>query len=490
MSTPFGPDSPGPRFDEPSASTPTAPRDTAPPTPGVIAPELGTVEAAVRATPRTKSATGRGFAERGGLAAAGTGPRLSGLVGGLRESTASLRERAGRVRTAVVERVGGRHDEDPLAAGTPSEAVTLGGDDGRGGERRVGRDGQGGRDGRRKRQRDDIMVPPMEFTSYYGHNIVKPAPWKAEIPAYLYLGGLAAGSALVAAGGEMTGRHELQRNSRLIALAALGGSTVALVSDLGKPSRFLNMMRTVKLTSPMSVGSWILAGFGAFTGVAATSEVMRYVVPADVPGQWFWPIGDRLASLGAGALSAPLAAYTAVLLADTATPTWHASYRQLPFVFVGSALAAAGGAAIAVTDPAECAPARRMAVGGALLDLGAFQIMEGRLGLLGEPLHAGRPGTVLKAAKALTVMGAVLAPFSARSRVAGALAGAALNAGSACTRFGVFEAGMESARDPKYTVVPQRERLERRLAQTPEERAADSAQTRVAHHTGLIVSPH
>jgi hypothetical protein len=33
--------------------------------------------------------------------------------------------------------------------------------------------------------------------------------------------------------------------------------------------------------------------------------------------------------------------------------------------------------------------------------------------------------------------------------------------GSACTRFGVFEAGLESARDPKYVVVPQRERLEK-----------------------------
>ena len=334
------------------------------------------------------------------------------------------------------------------------------------------------------------MVPPMEFTSYYGHNIVKPAPWKSEIPAYLYLGGLAAGSALLASGGEFTGRRALQRNTRLIALGALGGSMGALIKDLGKPSRFVNMMRTVKLTSPMSVGSWILAGFGTFTGIAATSEVMRYVVPAEVPGQWFWPIGDRLASLGAGAFAAPLAAYTAVLLSDTATPTWHASYKQLPFVFVGSALAAAGGAAIAVTDPAECGPARRLATGGALLDLGAFHLLEGRLGLLGEPMRTGRPGALLTAAKALTLTGAVLAPFSARSRTVGVLAGAALNLGSACTRFGVFEAGIASAKDPKYTVIPQRERLERRLQQSPEERAAAARETRVAHHTGMIVSPY
>ncbi|MDO5626817.1 MAG: polysulfide reductase NrfD [Mobilicoccus sp.] len=321
----------------------------------------------------------------------------------------------------------------------------------------------GAEGGRRRRQREDVMVPPAEFSSYYGRNIVKPAPWKHEIPTYLYLGGLAAGSALLAAGAEMTGRRELQRNSRLIALGALGGSTAALIADLGKPSRFLNMMRTVKLTSPMSVGSWILGGFGAFTGAAAASEVLRFVVPKSVPGQQLWPVGDRLASLGAGAFSAPLAAYTAVLLADTATPTWHASYPQLPFVFVGSALAAAGGAAMMTTDTVQCAPARRLAIAGSGLELAAFQVMSSRLGMLAEPLHEGRAGSHLRLAKALTVAGVALTALAGRHRGAAVVAGLALNAGSALTRFGVFEAGMVSARDPKYTVVPQRQRLEQRL---------------------------
>lgn len=486
MSTPFGQDTPGPRFDQPAPAAPTAPRDAAAPTPGVIAPEIGTIDAALRSRPQREAVDlGRRAAGLGRRAASGAGTRMSDLLAGIRGGTSTLRRTAGHLSGVVAERITGAHHSDPVSGSTPSETVRSAAGDERGAQ---GAPGRG--EGRRRRQRDDIMVPPMEFTSYYGHNIVKPAPWKSEIPSYLYLGGLAAGSALVAAGGEMTGRHELQRNSRLIALGALGGSMGALIKDLGKPSRFLNMMRTVKLTSPMSVGTWILTGFGTFTGIAATSEVMRYVVPADVPGQWFWPIGDRLASLGAGAFSAPLAAYTAVLLSDTATPTWHASYKQLPFVFVGSALAAAGGAAIAVTDPAECGPARRMATGGALLDLGAFHLLEGRLGLLGEPMRTGRPGRLLTAAKMLTLTGAALAPFSARSRAVGVLAGAALNAGSACTRFGVFEAGIASAKDPKYTVIPQRERLERRLEQSPEERAAAAKETRVAHHTGMIVAPY
>uniref|UniRef100_UPI0008388C51 NrfD/PsrC family molybdoenzyme membrane anchor subunit n=1 Tax=Piscicoccus intestinalis TaxID=746033 RepID=UPI0008388C51 len=325
--------------------------------------------------------------------------------------------------------------------------------------------GRGGRKGRRRKGRpDDVMVPDAQFSSYYGRPIVKPAPWTWEIPTYLYLGGLAAGSSLVASGGEMTGRHELQRNARLVSLVALGGSTAALIGDLGKPSRFLNMMRTVKLTSPMSVGSWILAGFGAFTGAAAFSEVMHFALPEDVPLKELWPIGDRLTAIGAGFFSAPLAAYTAVLLSDTATPTWHEAHQELPFVFVGSALACAGGAAMATTSPRETGPARFMAVTGSMVELVAHAAMERRLGLLAEPLHEGRAGTLLTAAKAATVAGAALTVVGGRNRAVAALAGLALNAGSALTRFGIFYGGIESAKDPKYTVIPQKQRLAARRA--------------------------
>jgi hypothetical protein len=67
----------------------------------------------------------------------------------------------------------------------------------------------------------------------------------------------------------------------------------------------------------------------------------------------------------------------------------------------------------------------------------------------------------MKAAKALTVAGAAGSLLAGRSRAMAVVSGAALMAGSACTRFGIFEAGQESARDPKYTVVPQRERVDR-----------------------------
>jgi hypothetical protein len=239
-----------------------------------------------------------------------------------------------------------------------------------------------------------------------------------------------------------------------------------LVKDLGKPSRALNMMRTVKLTSPMSVGTWILTAFGGFAGLAAAAEASRDVLDPGSGAARALRAVEPVATAGSALFAAPLAAYTAVLLADTATPTWHESYRELPFVFVGSASAAAAGAALVTVPSDQAGPARRLAVAGAALELVAMEQLERRLGeLLAEPLRTGRPGTLLRASRALTAGGAVTAALFGRNRTAAAVSGLALLAGSVCTRFGVFEAGLESARDPRHTVTPQRDRLERRRDQ-------------------------
>jgi formate-dependent nitrite reductase membrane component NrfD len=310
------------------------------------------------------------------------------------------------------------------------------------------------------------MVPDVEFDSYYGRQVVKPAPWTSDIPAYIFLGGLAAGSGLLGAGAAARDLPTLRRNSRYAALAAVAAGGVALVRDLGKPSRALNMMRTVKLTSPMSVGSWILTAFGAFAGLAVASEAGRHVVDDDSALGRVRRVADPVASVGSALFAPPLAAYTAVLLADTATPSWHESYRELPFVFVGSANAAAAGLALVTSPTTQTGPARKLAVAGAALELVALEQMERTMGeLVAEPLHEGRAGAFLKASKALTLGGALGAALFGRHRSAAAVSGLALMAGSACTRFGIFEAGLESAKDPRYTVTPQRERLERRREQ-------------------------
>src|SRR3712207_1313906 len=169
----------------------------------------------------------------------------------------------------------------------------------------------------------------------------------------------------------------------------------------------------------------------------------------------------RPAGVMAALTAPPVAAYTAVLLADTSTPSWHSAYKQLPFVFCGSAAAASGGLGMIGAPVSQAGPARRLAVGGAVVELVAERIMERSMGVTAEPLHHDEAGRLIRAATLLTAGGAVGTLLAGRSRTAAVLSGAALLAGSACTRFGVFEAGQASARDPKYTVVPQRERLER-----------------------------
>ncbi|KAB2368192.1 NrfD/PsrC family molybdoenzyme membrane anchor subunit [Actinomadura montaniterrae] len=322
---------------------------------------------------------------------------------------------------------------------------------------REGRDaliGQGtGRGGRRKRRGEQAMVPEAEFTSYYGKPVLNAPVWAAaDVAAYLFLGGLAGAGSVLAAGAELTGRPAAARALKISSLVAIAGSAAALIHDLGRPARFVNMLRVMKPTSPMSVGSWVLAAYGPAAGAAAVLDVTGL----------FKPLG-RAATVGAAALGPVVATYTAVLIADTAVPAWHEGYREMPLVFVGSGTAAASGVALLAAPAAETAPMRSAAVLGAGLDLAAARLMERRLGMLAEPYRQGKAGKLMRAAEILSVAGAAGgALLGGRSRIAAALGGAALLAGSACTRFGIFHAGMRSAQDPKYTVVPQRERANAR----------------------------
>ena len=319
---------------------------------------------------------------------------------------------------------------------------------------------------RGKRRDEHQMVPDATFTSYYGRPVVKASPWERDIPAYLFLGGLAGGSSLLAAGAQATDRPSLRTTSRLGALAAISLSFAALVHDLGKPARFVNMLRVAKPTSPMSMGTWVLTVYGPMVGLAGAAELRPYLPRALRNGVLGRLLGGAATPAGAlAALAAPaVASYTAVLLSNTATPSWHEAHRELPFVFVGSAAASAGGLGMIGATLADARPARRLAVGGALVELAAERTMERSMGITAEPLHAGAAGRLMSASRALTAFGAVTAAlWGGRSRAVAVLAGGALMAGSACTRFGVFEAGQASARDPKYTVVPQRERLDARV---------------------------
>jgi formate-dependent nitrite reductase membrane component NrfD len=300
--------------------------------------------------------------------------------------------------------------------------------------------------------KEQTMVPKASVTSYYGRPILKPPVWKQpDVPLYLFVGGVAGMSAVLAEGAALTGRPGLERVSRIAAAAGAAVGTGALVHDLGKPGRFLNMLRVFKPTSPLSVGSWILAPFGGLASAAAASNVTGRL-----------PSLGRLAGIGAALLGPPLSTYTAALICDTAVPAWHEAYREMPFIFAGSAATAAAGVALMGSPCREAGPARRLAVAGAAIEISAAELIVKRRGMVTEPYEQGRPGALMKAAKTLTVAGAVASIGGRRSRVVSAVSGAMLASASLLTRFGIFQAGMASAKDPRYVVTPQRERVDSR----------------------------
>jgi hypothetical protein len=209
------------------------------------------------------------------------------------------------------------------------------------------------------------------------------------------------------------------------------------------------MLRMVKITSPMSVGTWIisvtapataLAGFHALTGRLPRAAVL----------------GRRTG----GVFGLFVATYTAALLADTAVPAWHEARVELPFVFAAGAALSAGGAVSAVTPVRHAAPARRLVLGAAVAEVAATEIMERRLGLHRETYQQGRARTLKWLARACIAGGAaVLAAAGARSRPAAVAGGVLACAGALATRWSVFEAGHASTADPRYVVQPQRERM-------------------------------
>jgi len=280
--------------------------------------------------------------------------------------------------------------------------------------------------------------------------------WKnPDVPLYLFLGGLAATSSGLGALGGATDRPTLRRTGRLAAAAGAAGGTVFLIHDLHRPSRFHHMLRVFKPTSPLSVGTWILSPFATFAAATAASEVTGL----------FRRAGD-VSGAAAAVIGPALGTYTAVLFSNTAVPTWHEAHRELPIVFAGSAAAAGGGMGLVGASVRDNVPAARLAVAGAAVELAAGEYMERKLGLLGDVYQKGRAHTLMRASKACLAAGAVGAVLGRRRRWSAALSGLALMAGSALTRFGVFDAGIASANDPAHIVVPQRERIRQRQATT------------------------
>lgn len=303
-------------------------------------------------------------------------------------------------------------------------------------------------EGRRYRGRKNR--PAEEFKSYYGLPVIKKPVWEArEIAGYFFLGGLAGASSTLALAAQVTGRASLSRRAKVGAAAAILVSLGALVKDLGRPERFLNMLRVFKPTSPMNVGTWIVSAYAPAAIAAAASELTGWLPGVGLMG-----------TAGAALLGPAVASYTAVLICDTAVPAWHEARAYMPFFFVSSAAMAASGLGMVAGDARDGAPVQKLALLAAASELAVGQRLEKRLAPeVAKAYQTGKPRALLRASRALTVVGTLGALTGTRVPALRRVGGAALLAASACTRFGVFYAGIASAEDPMATISPQKASL-------------------------------
>lgn len=318
--------------------------------------------------------------------------------------------------------------------------------------------------------KEKSLVPREQPTTYYGRPIVKSPVWKPEIPFYFFFGGLAGASAVLATAATFAERPALARRAWAGAVVGVTVSPLLLIRDLGKPSRFLNMLRVFKITSPMNVGAWLLLANGGATTLAAGLNLLDEDRRGGAP------------EVLAAALGAPLATYTAALVTHSAIPAWSEARVEMPFVFAASATASAAGAAMLTVPADEAEPARRLGIAAAIAEEGITALMHKRLGPLADSYKKGTAGKFQKAARACTAAGAaafvagdpaLLKPQARRSSLFAHQAkkderrdairstlsmagGALLLAGSVCKRWSVFKAGFQSAEDPTQVIRTQR----------------------------------
>lgn len=314
---------------------------------------------------------------------------------------------------------------------------------------RPGRHATTGVNAGRPRSNPQQVVPDSAPVSYYGQPVLNRPVWEArDIAGYLFLGGLAGASSSVAAAAQLTGRPQLQAIAKVAAIGAGGLSLAALIHDLGRPARFLNMLRVFKPTSPMSVGSWLLAGYVPMAGAAAASELLDRA-----------PRAGAAATAAAAVLGPAVASYTGALIADTAVPAWHDGHRHMPLIFAASGGSAAAGLGLALAPGDETGPLRALGMAAATTEVALTRSMRTAMGPQVAPAYeapSARP--LMRAAEWSTVAGTAAIALGGRSRLLARLGGAALVAGSACLRFGIFHAGLASADDPFATTEPQRRR--------------------------------
>jgi protein NrfD len=302
-------------------------------------------------------------------------------------------------------------------------------------------------------------VPVYEGPTYYGHSTVKPSPFNWMVAAYIFVGGVGGAAQLISALADLRGRGEaktLVSPGRYVAFASSIVGPPLLIGDLHTPSRWFNMLRIFRGTSPMSIGSWILSAFGAFAGATAAADIMGRTRIA--PGL-FRRIA-RVFQIPAAAAGAGMTFYTGGLLTATSTPLWAAAPRLIAARFASASMAAAAASLALIQRRRRYSrTARQLETLAALavaaeLTLGEMSDSAYRRSGVASALHDARFAPAYRGAELLgTVLPLALYGLDRLLyRGSGRLArpaSLALITGSAALRQVLLYAGNESARRPR-----------------------------------------
>lgn len=278
---------------------------------------------------------------------------------------------------------------------------------------------------------------------YYGLPVLKAPVWTWEIPLYFFVGGIAGMSASLALVAQLFGNEaSLVRSALWVAMIGAAVCPPLLIADLGRPGRFLAMLRIAKIQSPMSVGVWILVAFSgcAFVALLAKELIVRGHASALIVGlNW----GGECTAALTGLI---LAAYTGVLIGATANPVWAHNRHALPAHFLAAALGGASGILellgfiIPATQLIGVAAAAIETLLGIHFELSRLQV--------NAPLHHGKSATAFRIAGVMAGPGALTLRLLSDTAPLRRAAAICFLAGSLLSRYAWIWAGRASAMDP------------------------------------------
>jgi len=313
-------------------------------------------------------------------------------------------------------------------------------------------------------------------TGYYGIPMLKEPQWSWEIPVYFFVGGAAGAAAVVAQFAQLTGaKAEIVRDARTIAAIGSILTPALLISDLGVPSRFLNMLRVFKVQSPMSVGVYIVSGFGPTTILAKVANYLRTNSSSAM-----LKVLESTSGLFSALFGLGMATYTGVLIGATAIPVWNENIDSLPIHFALSGLGA-GVSALQLMGHEDSRSLNMLGIAASLGETMEGVKLESAPKAANEPLKRGissvitRLGGVLSGPVPLVLRLAAALASEKRSKQLVRAASAATVAGSFFTRLGWIRAGHASAKDYR---LPLQIESEQPLALATESVQIDSAQVR------------